>query len=386
VTEAVMRFEALLSAPGRSLLDRLAAEHVPAGDALRLNTALRREYPAELIASALIQHELRLLAAEKFSRAAEMFFTRPGLEQASSEATAGHRARRFDRFADVADLCTGIGGDLIALARQRPVLGVDVDPLHLRMAQVNAAVYGAEVRALRADVRDVDLGGIDAVFVDPARRVEGGRRLGPGRSEPELDWCFGLAEQVPHIGIKAAPGLPRELVPSGWEAEFIAVDRDLKEAALWSPALATATRRATILPGGHVLLPDPGPDVDVRAPGEFLYDPSPAVTRAGLVQELARKVGAWQIDERIAFLSTAAEVQSPFARTLRVIESLPWHHKALAQSLRALDIGAVDIRRRGLAGNVDDVQRRLKLRGSRKATLVMTRVRNEPWAVVCVDP
>ncbi len=381
-----MRFEALLSAPGRSLLDRLAAEHVPAGDALRLNTALRREYPAELIASALIQHELRLLAAEKFSRAAEMFFTRPGLEQASSEATAGHRARRFDRFADVADLCTGIGGDLIALARQRPVLGVDVDPLHLRMAQVNAAVYGAEVRALRADVRDVDLGGIDAVFVDPARRVEGGRRLGPGRSEPELDWCFGLAEQVPHIGIKAAPGLPRELVPSGWEAEFIAVDRDLKEAALWSPALATATRRATILPGGHVLLPDPGPDVDVRAPGEFLYDPSPAVTRAGLVQELARKVGAWQIDERIAFLSTAAEVQSPFARTLRVIESLPWHHKALAQSLRALDIGAVDIRRRGLAGNVDDVQRRLKLRGSRKATLVMTRVRNEPWAVVCVDP
>src|SRR6266550_1939591 len=381
-----MRFEALLSAPGRSLLDRLAAEHVPAGDALRLSTALRAAYPAELIAPALTQHELRLLAAEKFSRAAEMFFTRPGLEQASSEATAGHRARRFDRFADVADLCTGIGGDLIALARQRPVLAVDVDPLHLRMAQVNAAVYGAEVRALRADVRDVDLGGIDAVFVDPARRVEGGRRLGPGRSEPELDWCFGLAEQLPHIGIKAAPGLPRELVPSGWEAEFIAVDRDLKEAALWSPALATATRRATILPGGHVLLPDPGPDVDVRAPGEFLYDPSQAVTRAGLVQELARKVGAWQIDERIAFLSTAAEVQSPFARTLRVIESQPWHHKALAQSLRALDIGAVDIRRRGLAGNVDDVQRRLRLRGSRKATLVMTRVQNEPWAIVCVDP
>jgi hypothetical protein len=386
VTEAVTRFEALLSAPGRSLLDRLAAEHVTAGSTLRLNAALRREYPAEVIASALAQHELRLLAAEKFSRAAEMFFTRPGLEQASSEATAGHRARRFDRFADVADLCTGIGGDLIALARQRPVLGVDVDPLHLRMAQLNAAVYGAEARLLEADVRDVDLTGINAVFVDPARRVEGGRRLGPGRSEPELDWCFGLAEHVPHIGIKAAPGLPRELVPSGWEAEFIAVGRDLKEAALWSPALATATRRATILPGGHVLLPDPGPDVDVRAPGEFLYDPSPAVTRAGLVQELARTVGAWQIDERIAFLSTDAEVQSPFARTLRVIESLPWHHKALAQSLRALDIGAVDIRRRGLAGNVDDVQRRLKLRGSRKATLVMTRVRNEPWAVVCVDP
>lgn len=386
MTEAVTRFEALLSAPGRELLDRLAAEHVTAGTALRINAALRREYPGELIASALAQHELRLLAAEKFSQASEMFFTRPGLEQASSEATARHRAGRFDRFANVADLCTGIGGDLIALARQRPVLAVDVDPLHLRMAELNARAYGGQTRMLQADVRDVDLAGVDAVFVDPARRVEGGRRLGPGRSEPELEWCFGLAERVPHVGVKAAPGLPRQLVPSGWEAEFIAVDRDLKEAALWSPALATTTRRATILPGGHVLLPDPGPAVDVRAPGDFLYDPNPAVTRAGLVRELARTLGAWQIDERIAFLSTDAEVHSPFARTLRVIASLPWHHKALAQSLRALDIGAVDIRRRGLAGNVDDVQRRLKLRGSRKATLVMTRVSDRPWAVVCIDP
>jgi hypothetical protein len=386
VTEAVTRFEALLSAPGHELLDRLAAEHVTADTALRINAALRREYPGELIASALAQHELRLLAAERFSRASQMFFTRPGLEQASSEATARHRAGRFDRFATVVDLCTGIGGDLIALARQRPALAVDVDPLHLRMAELNARAYGGQTRLLQADARDVDLAGVEAVFVDPARRVEGGRRLGPGRSEPELEWCFGLAERVPHVGVKAAPGLPRQLVPSGWEAEFIAVDRDLKEAALWSPALATTTRRATILPGGHVLLPDPGPAVDVRAPGDFLYDPNPAVTRAGLVRELARTLGAWQIDERIAFLSTDAEVHSPFARTLRVIASLPWHHKALAQSLRALDIGAVDIRRRGLAGNVDDVQRRLKLRGSRKATLVMTRVSDRPWAVVCIDP
>jgi hypothetical protein len=385
VTDAVTRFEALLSPPGRELLGRLAAEQLTPDSALRINAALRREYPGDLIATALAQHELRVLAADKFSRAADMFFTRPGLEQASSEATARHRAGRFDRAAIVADLCTGIGGDLIALAQQRSVLAVDVDPLHLRTAGLNARAYGGEARLLEADVRDVDLAGTDAVFVDPARRADG-RRLGPARTEPELDWCFGLAERVPHVGIKAAPGLPRVLVPSGWEVEFVAVDRDLKEAALWSPALATATRRATILPGEHVLLPDPGPAVDVRAPGEFLYDPSPAVTRAGLVQELARTLGAWQIDDRIAFLSTDAEVHSPFARTLRVIESLPWHHKALAQSLRALDIGSVDIRRRGLAGNVDDVQRRLKLRGSRKATLVMTRVADRPWAVVCVDP
>ena len=79
--------------------------------------------------------ELRLRARAKFDRAGRMFFTRSGLEQASAEVVARHRARRFDTAGPVADLCCGIGGDLIALAERHPVLAVDIDPLHLRMAQ-----------------------------------------------------------------------------------------------------------------------------------------------------------------------------------------------------------------------------------------------------------
>ena len=105
---------------------------------------------------------------------------------------------------------------------------------------------------MRADVRDLPLAGVHAVFIDPARRA-GGRRLSAGRSEPPLGWCLDLAGRVPAVGIKAAPGLPRELVPAGWEAEFVAVGRDLKEALLWSPALATAATRATVLPSGDTL-------------------------------------------------------------------------------------------------------------------------------------
>jgi hypothetical protein len=69
-----------------------------------------------------------------------------------------------------------------------------------------------------------------------------------------------------------------------------------------------------------------------------------------------------------------------------VLESQPWQEKLLAARLRALDIGAVDIRRRGLAGNVEQLHRRLKLTGKgRKATLVMTRWRDRPWSLICVD-
>ncbi|MGB6164262.1 MAG: hypothetical protein WBF75_17175, partial [Pseudonocardiaceae bacterium] len=93
------------------------------------------------------------------------------------------------------------------------------------------------------------------------------------------------------------------------------------------------------LPEGHVLLALPGDEVEHRDPGAFLLDPNPAVTRAGLVEDLAR----------------------------------------------GLDIGSVDIRRRGLAGDVEDLHRQLKLCGTRRATLVMTRVNDRPWSLICVD-
>jgi SAM-dependent methyltransferase len=386
VAVSLGRFEALLSPRGRELLKRLDREAVTPATALRAASALRAEYPAELVADALTQHELRLQARAKFGRAGQMFFTRSGLEQASSEAVARYRGHRYAHAGQVADLCCGIGGDLIALAEHHRVLAVDIDPLHLRMAEANAAACGVagNVRAVRADAREAGLSGVDAVFIDPARRRDG-RRMRAGQSEPPLPWCVALADRVAAVGIKAAPGLAHEMVPAGWELEFIAVRRDLKEAVAWSPAMATTARRATILPEGHTLVPAPGPPVPVRAPGEFLCDPNPAVTRAGLVEELARELGAWKIDERIAFLSCDSPLRTPFGRGLRVIDSGPWNQKQLPARLRELDIGAVDIRRRGLAGDVDQLLRRLKLSGSRSATVVMTRAGNRPWGLICVD-
>src|SRR5262249_8139633 len=108
--DAVARFAALLAPEGQELLGRLRA----AGDSaasLRLGTELRAAYPVDLVVDALAQHELRLRARAKFSRAMDMFFTRAGLEQASAEVIAGHRSARYAGAGLVADLCCGIGGE-----------------------------------------------------------------------------------------------------------------------------------------------------------------------------------------------------------------------------------------------------------------------------------
>jgi len=422
---------ALLTPQGRELLARLA-DSQPDGS-LALAERLRKQYPAGLVALAMAQRELRIAAAAKFSRADQMLFTRAGYEQSSSEAIARHRAARLadtlgrGATARLADLCCGIGGDLVALAGVGEVLAVDRDAVHARLARYNAGVYGEAggVAAVVADVRDVPLAGIAAVFIDPARRSGPGtasagttpvgtaRRFRPGLSEPPLDWCAALTGQVPAVCVKAAPGLPADLVPPGWEAEFIAEGRDLKEAVLWSPALATAPvatppgappgpRRATVIapapggpapgdrvPRGHATLVAVAGDlVPLRGPGEYLLDPNPAVTRAGLVEDLARTLGgdAAKIDPQIAFLTLDRPASTPFARTLRVLESAPWNEKQFARRLRGLGIGAVDIRRRGLAGDVDQIRRRLKLAGKDRATLVITRVGDKPWGVICTEP
>src|SRR5260370_314487 len=269
-TNPSSRFAAVLAPRGQELLAiRRRQERHPA-QALRLGTELRAAYPVDLVVAALAQHELRLRAQAKFSRAMDMFFTRAGLEQASAEVIARHRMARYEGAGLVADLCCGIGG-------------------------------------------------------------------GAG--------------------------------PRGWKLESIAVGRDRKEAVAWPPARAPAATRAPVLPGGHTLPPGRGGPVPVRPPGGFLLAPSPAVTRAGVVEDLARLLGAWKIDERIAFLSAGTALRTPFARTLQVIDSAPWNQRNLPTRLRALDVGAVDIRRRGLAGDVTELHRRLRLSGPRRATL-----------------
>lgn len=379
--------DALLSPAGQAILAELAPSDITAANEIRTIDRLRTRYAPELVRQAIAQTELRRRARSKFSHAGEMLFTTAGLEQASSERMARHHADRYSSFAGVTDLCCGLGGDLIGLGGSHHATGVDRDPIHARLARHNAHVNGVgpRVAVVCADVVDVQFSTRDAVFIDPARRVDE-RRLRGGESEPSLGWCFALAERVAAMGIKGAPGIATDLVPADWELEFVSERRELKESALWSPSLRSAARRATLLPEGHTIVGREDAAVPVRAPGSYLLDVDPAVTRAGLVDELGETMGeCWKIDPRIGFLSADAPMQTPFGRPLRIEASLGWNLKRLNEALRALDIGRADIRKRGSPVDVDELHRKLKLRGSRSATVVLTRVADQPWAFVCTD-
>src|SRR5271166_4009542 len=87
----------------------------------------RKSAPSEWVSAALRLVEGRRKGASKFTRADRMWFDPVGVEQATAEVVARHKARRFEGRGVVVDLCSGIGGDSLALAGSNPVIAVDLD-------------------------------------------------------------------------------------------------------------------------------------------------------------------------------------------------------------------------------------------------------------------
>ncbi|MER6915567.1 SAM-dependent methyltransferase [Streptomyces sp. NPDC000594] len=373
----------LLTEEGQTLLDALR-DHDPARE-LAIATRLRRDHSAELVSAAIGQARLRQRAVAKFGAqdAYRMYFTPHGVEQATRRPVAEHRARRLAALGvrSVADLCSGIGGDAIALARAGiRVLAVDRDPLTAATVRANAEALGLAdlIEVREADVTEVDTGGYDAVFVDPARRGGRGRIFDPEAYSPPLSWAIEAARARPHAALKIAPGIPHELVPDDFAAEWISCDGDVKEAVLWH-GTEPGTVRATLLPGGHTLIGRGLPDPAVRPVGRYLYEPDGAVIRAHLVAEVAEEVGGGLIDETIAYItSDEHHPGTPFATGYEITEVLPFNLKRLKALVRERGIGTLTVKKRGSAVEPEEVRRRVRPQGPNAATVFLTRVAGAP--------
>jgi SAM-dependent methyltransferase len=387
---------------GRRLLEEATRAWVDhGGDPVRAATAVRRIEPdPDRAAAATTQVQLRARAVAKFGDLAPlMFFTPEALEQATRLRVAEHRAARLAaaRPASVLDLGCGIGGDLLAFARAGlTAAGVDLDPLRVALAQANLDALGLPGAVQVADATTLDVRGFGAVFADPARRGARGRVFDAEGWTPP--WPFVLDLLTGTAVVKVAPGIPHAMLPDDVEAEWVSDGGEVKEAALWSARLATTRRRATVIPstrpgqaaGGLATLTDEddpyaGQPRPVRAVGAFLYEPDGAVIRAGLVTAVAAGVGGGLVDEHIAYVTGDEAFQTPFARSYRVLEELPYREKQLKAALRERGIGRLAIKKRGVDVVPEQLRKRLSLSGDQEGTLVLTRVAGAGTALL-VEP
>ncbi|MBP1078245.1 hypothetical protein JOD63_002213 [Microbacterium terrae] len=384
---------ALLTPEGLRLLDGLG-EIGSTDEVARTVTRLRRDgHSPDLVSAVVTQARLRSRASAKFGPFADrMLFTRAGLEQATRLPIAARHAARFRDagLTRVADLGCGIGGDALGLAGiGLTVTAVDADEVTAAIAAYNLAPFGDGAVVKHGTAEGTDLTGVDAVWLDPARRTAGHAETTRTRPEdwsPSLDWAFALAERMP-TGIKLGPGLDRSLIPDDVEAQWVSADGSTIELVLWSGALARAgIRRSALVVRGdsaHELTAGAdAPDVEARQLGAYLHEPDGAVIRARLIGDVARSLQAGVLDEHIAYLTSDAALTSPFVSSFRVRETLPSDVKALAKALRARGIGRLEIKKRGVDVDPATLRTRLKLQGDDAATLILTRIGSTRTAIL----
>ena len=378
-------FHWLLTDDGQALL---AAATAAEGTALQVQKQLREKAEPDQVAAALGQVELRRHAATKLGDdASAMYLTREGLEQATRTRVAAHRAARVAFGGpSVIDLTCGIGGDLVAFARAGlTAAGIDLDPLRVAMARANLAALGLAGAVEVGDATMIDTAPFATAYADPARRGARGRAFRADDWAPP--WSFVASMLSTPSCVKVAPGIPHSLVPEGVEAEWVSEAGEVKEAVLWSPALATAARRATVIGRGGLatLTEEDDPGAGTGPVAAYLYEPDGAVIRAGLVTAVAAGVRGHLLDRRIAYVAADAAYQSPFARSYRVAAELPYREKQLKAALRERGIGTLTIKKRGVDVVPEQLRARLDLRGDEVATIVLTRVGGEGTALL-VEP
>ena len=356
------------------------------GNELAFQTQLRREYPDRLVRGAFALCELRRRGAAKFSRADSMWFDRQGLEQATSESVARHKAGRFS--GNVVDLCCGIGGDAVALAQGNcTVTAVDANPISCLRTAWNAEVYGVAERITERceDAQTVDCR-TTLVHIDPDRRAQAaGRAIRVEDYVPGLEFLQRLTRSGRGGAIKLSPASNFGGKFYDVEIELVSLDGECKEATIWFGELrGEKSCRATVLPSNETIIGEPLEfEADVGGAEQYLYDPDPAVVRAGLVDAVAARCGLSRLDRAEEYLTGPELVASNFVQAFELLAELPNNPAEIRKYFRSADFGQVEIKCRHIPIDADAIRRRLPLAGHLPAVLIFARIAGKSRALVC---
>ena len=382
---AIAAWDELVSENGRALLDLVDALEVPNPSDIQ---RFRSRWPVEVVTAALELVRARRRARTKFDRADRLWCDLAGVEQATDQAVADWKARRFAEHGvtSVLDLCCGIGADAMALSKVASVEAVDRDPLRCWMTARNAGCTTTV-----GDVTELALEG-RFLHVDPARRDEasGRRSWNPDQHQPAWNQLARMLEVAQGAACKLGPGIPLPLdgAPDGTEYELIQSGGRLVQAVLWTGALASnpGVRRATLLPEGRSVCGAPGMvSVADELPeaGTWLVEARPALERAELIaHQLADRPDVLELAPGLGLLVAGTPVEDPWFIDWRIEAVLPLREKPLKRWLREHDAGEVVVRTRGGQVDVDAWSRSLRGSGSTRWIVFALRLGSTTRAIV----
>lgn len=361
-------------------------------DEFQRQKILRSEFSEELVRAALTLADLRKKAAEKFRLADKMWLTRVGLEQSTSDPIAQHKATRFQ--GPIVDLCCGIGGDAMALKAKGPLVALDADPLICLRASWNLELIDSPfpTEVLHSDALAYEFED-RLVHIDPDRRSptpgdpsqkRTGKFVRIDDYQPGLDYLNRLIETATGGAIKLSPAANFGGKFPGCEIELISWNGECKEATVWFGELAGVKQfRATLLPSGETISADPMEHFAELRPLEgYVYDPDPAVVRAGMVDAVAVQLALSRLDQEEEYLTSNRPLSTPFAQGFEVLADLPFDEKKLRAYFRSNAYGQIEIKCRHLKVDVDQLRKKISRSGRESCTLILSRIGAKSRALI----
>lgn len=301
--------------------------------------------------------------------------------------------------AEVWDLCCGLGSDAIGLARAGfAVRGVDNDPAAVLCATHNARAAGLDELCTFevADVERLELPADAVVHIDPDRRASGSRSIDLGDFSPGGPTLARIVARTRAGAMKLPPGadaLELQSIAAGL-FEYVSEAGICKQLVAWwhnadHVRQDVPGRRATVLTGP---LEDPratsidagvAPYAQVRQPGPWLIEPDPALVAAEAVDDLAAAHGLWRIAVGLPWLFGDRPVHTPMAACFEVLADVPGRNRDIAQAVRKLDGGRVEVKPRGLKMDTDRLQRQFRGRGQNPLAILWCRLGAKQRAFIC---
>ena len=361
---------------------------------LRIDT---RQFRLDNVQQAVLEEQIRFRqrSRERFPDVEKWLWTDRSLQQASDWTSALVKASLIATDIPVVDACCGAGADLVALAREHRVVGIDRDPRLARLALANVHAHQLSADMCIAEL-PTSLGDLSrvALHIDPDRRAGEDRSTRTTHGEafsPSLAECMLIAQPARAAIIKLAPATEIDLTEqsSDWRRCWLGTPRECPQQLL----LRGETN--LIIPSGQVAAvlgrrelnrelnqelasevycgPQLAIEEIVTEPDAYVYEPHPAIYAAGLAP-------VWSSEHNLTAITnprgyyTGPELQpGPWAQAFRVLEVIAWDDRRVRKWLRAAGAGRLEVKSRLITIDASELQRRYSQSEGRPLVCLLTR-------------
>ena len=351
-----------------------------------LDVALDRTVPHARLVATQVKYLARAERKLPTYAAVQCILPPRAFEQASSEATAAHKAIEGDT---VLDLTCGLGVDSLYLSRRfRRVVALERDPLLARITSENFSRMGvANIEVVNTSAEEyLRQEGLhfDWIYADPDRRSAEGRKL------VLLEACspdiVALKPKIDRITarlcLKNSPLFDVDealrLFPDS-RVEVLSLGDECKEMLIYADGTGPLVTATALGIGSFAAAPGAvPPETPPFDPERFrwLVIPDVALRKARLTRlHLAGKADCWS-DNGFGF--AAAEPHGVIGRVSPIESIEPYDPKRLKRTLKGRGI---EILKRDFPLPPDELMRRLGAHPGADLRMAFTKIGNDFWAI-----